>query len=145
MTNSTDLERRYRRLLAFYPQAFRREREDEVISVLLAGATEGQQRPRLGETIDLVANGIRLRLRPLKRPTSWELRHPAPSVLGRIFIGIWLAVLTAFVCQSGSWWGLTLLLPAGLQFYLGFRVAAALERDGEAGGPPSVPPPAVGA
>jgi hypothetical protein len=145
MSNSTDLERRYRRLLALYPRAFRQEREEEVVSVLMAGAKDGQQRPRLGETADLVSNGIGMRLRPLRRPTSWELSHPAPSVLGRIFIGIWLLVLTAFLSQTESLWGLTLLLPAALQFYLGFRVAAALERDGEAGGPPSTPPPAVGA
>lgn len=145
MTNSTDLERRYRRLLAFYPKAFRQEREEEVVSVLMAGAKDGQQWPRLRETTDLVANGIGMRLRPLRRPTSWELSHPAPSVLGRIFIGIWLLVLTAFLSQTESLWGLTLLLPAALQFYLGFRVAAGIERDGETGGPPSVRPPGLGA
>jgi hypothetical protein len=37
------------------------------------------------------------------------------------------------------------LLPAALQFYLGFRVAAGIERDGETGGPPSVRPPGLGA
>jgi hypothetical protein len=31
MTGSTRLERRYRRLLAFYPKAFRREREQEIL------------------------------------------------------------------------------------------------------------------
>jgi hypothetical protein len=140
MNDSTHLERRYRRLLAFYPTAFRQEREEEMLAVLMAGASEGQQRPRLAETMDLVANGIRLRLRPLKRPTDWELRHPAPSVLGRIFIGIWLTVLTAFLCQTESLWGLLLLLPAALNFYLGLRVAAAVERDGEPRGPSESPP-----
>jgi hypothetical protein len=37
MTDSAHLERRYRRLLAFYPKAFRREHEQEIVSVLMAG------------------------------------------------------------------------------------------------------------
>jgi hypothetical protein len=49
MSASKTLERRYRRLLAFYPRAFRREHEQEILSVLLAGAAEGQRRPRLAE------------------------------------------------------------------------------------------------
>jgi hypothetical protein len=38
MTESTGLERRYRRLLAWYPRPFRREQEEEVLAVLMAGA-----------------------------------------------------------------------------------------------------------
>ncbi len=37
MTDSTALERHYRRLLALYPKAFRREHEQEMLSVLIAG------------------------------------------------------------------------------------------------------------
>jgi hypothetical protein len=54
MSDSVDLERRYRRLLAGYPRAFRREHEQEILSVLMAGADEGQQRPRLGEAANLI-------------------------------------------------------------------------------------------
>jgi len=45
MSNSTDLQRRYRRLLAFYPHAFRREHEQEILSVLMDDAEPGQRRP----------------------------------------------------------------------------------------------------
>jgi hypothetical protein len=38
MTDSTHLERRYRRLLAFYPKVFWGEHEQEILSVLMAGA-----------------------------------------------------------------------------------------------------------
>ena len=38
MTDSSPLERRYRRVLACYPKAFRRESEDEILAVLLATA-----------------------------------------------------------------------------------------------------------
>ena len=48
MSDSADLERRYRQLLACYPRAFRREHEQEILAVLMAGADEGQQRPRAG-------------------------------------------------------------------------------------------------
>jgi hypothetical protein len=38
------LEHRYRRLLAWYPAAFRHEQEDEMLAVLMAGARPGQRR-----------------------------------------------------------------------------------------------------
>ena len=78
MSDSADLERRYRRLLACYPRAFRREHEQEILSVLMAGADEGQQRPRLGEAADLIRSAIWMRLRPRvprSQPTVlWAVR-----------------------------------------------------------------------
>jgi hypothetical protein len=50
MTASDDLERGYRRLLAWYPRGFRRENEQELLTVLMAGAAAGQRRPRLAES-----------------------------------------------------------------------------------------------
>jgi len=58
------LERRYRRLLACYPRAFRRENEEEILAVLLACAQQGQQRPGLAASADLIKGAIRARLRP---------------------------------------------------------------------------------
>ena len=40
MTETGGLERRYRRLLAWYPRPFRREQGDEMLAVLMAGARE---------------------------------------------------------------------------------------------------------
>lgn len=57
------LERRYRRLLAWYPAAFRREQEDEMLAVLMAGAREGQRRPGLVESADLIRNALVMRVR----------------------------------------------------------------------------------
>ena len=78
MSDSAILERRYRRLLACYPRAFRREHEQEILSVLMAGADEGQQRPRLGEAFDLTRSAIWMRLRPgvpRSQPTVfWAVR-----------------------------------------------------------------------
>jgi hypothetical protein len=57
------LERRYRGLLAWYPAAFRREQEEEMLAVLLAGARRGQRRPGLPESIDLIRGAIVARAR----------------------------------------------------------------------------------
>jgi hypothetical protein len=62
------LEWGYRRLLACYPRAYRRENEEEILGVLLACAGNGQQRPRLAETADLLKGALWMRLRPARRP-----------------------------------------------------------------------------
>jgi hypothetical protein len=62
MSDSADLERRYRRLLAGYPRAFRGEHEQEILAVLMAGAGEGQRRPGLGEAANLVKYALWMRL-----------------------------------------------------------------------------------
>jgi hypothetical protein len=41
-----------RRLLTLYPKRFRREREEEMVSVLMAGARDGQGWPRPVEVGD---------------------------------------------------------------------------------------------
>ena len=64
MNSSAALERGYRRLLAWYPRAFRAEREDEILAVLMAGAEQGQRRPRLTEAADLIKNAVVIRLFP---------------------------------------------------------------------------------
>lgn len=74
MTDSTQLERRYRRLLAWYPRAFRCEHEDEMLVVLMAGASSGRRRPGLADSADLIRNATWMRIRP------W-VQRPAPTVV----------------------------------------------------------------
>ncbi len=64
MNSSASLERGYRRLLAFYPRAFRRENEEEILAVLLATADADQRRPGLAVSADLIRSGLLMRLRP---------------------------------------------------------------------------------
>jgi hypothetical protein len=64
VTDSSHVERRYRRLLAWYPRAFRREHEEEILWVLMAGAEDGRWRPGLAESADLLRNAVCMRLRP---------------------------------------------------------------------------------
>jgi hypothetical protein len=63
MTGPAGLERGYRRLLAAYPQSFRREQEEEVLAVLMAGASAGQRWPGLAEAADVIRSGLGMRLR----------------------------------------------------------------------------------
>jgi hypothetical protein len=60
MTGSPKLERRYRRVLACYPKAFRRESGEEILAVLLATAAEGQRRAGLAESADLIRGALRM-------------------------------------------------------------------------------------
>ena len=63
MTDQEHLERAYRRLLAWYPRAFREEHGQEILAVLMAGALDGQRRPGLAESADLIRCGLWMRLR----------------------------------------------------------------------------------
>lgn len=63
MTGLAGPERGYRRLLAVYPQAFRREQEEEMLGVLMAGASPGQRWPGLAEAADVIRSGLGMRLR----------------------------------------------------------------------------------
>jgi hypothetical protein len=66
MTELTGLERRYRRLLAWYPRAFRELYAEEMITVMMAGASQGQERPRARESLNVLRNAIRAWLRPAR-------------------------------------------------------------------------------
>jgi hypothetical protein len=57
------LEQRYRRLLAWYPTAFRRDQAEEMLAVLMAGAPAGRRRPRPAETIDVLRSALGMRAR----------------------------------------------------------------------------------
>ncbi|MEU6781566.1 hypothetical protein ABZ912_20360 [Nonomuraea angiospora] len=64
----TPLERRYRRLLAWYPKDHRARHEEEMLAVLLAASAPGQSRPVGRDAFDLVRGGLAIRLRRVARP-----------------------------------------------------------------------------
>jgi hypothetical protein len=64
MTDQANLERRYRRLLVCYPRAFRQEKGQEILVVLMACSPKGQRRPGLAASSDLIRSGLWMRLRP---------------------------------------------------------------------------------
>jgi hypothetical protein len=124
MNDDPRLERRYRRLLACYPAAFRREHEREILAVLMAGARKGQRWPRPAEVFDLLrsANSMRVQSR-LRSFWAWEYGHWRVIVPVRILSGIWLLALTVILYGYGigGWWGVLLLPAAGLHFYVAYR------------------------
>ena len=100
MTRTTALDRRYQRLLACYPREFRREHEQEMLGVLMAGVREDQRRPGFAESVDLAAGALRMRLRPRGAP-------PPRSVLGAVRLMsagalLELAALITIVASSSS-------------------------------------------
>jgi hypothetical protein len=124
MNDDSDLERRYRRLLACYPAAFRRAHEHEMLSVLMAGAEHGQRWPRVAEVADLLRSATSMRMRTrLRTSWAWEYRHRRVMVPVRVLIGIWLVALTAILYGYGlgGWWGVLLVPAAALHFYVAYR------------------------
>lgn len=124
MTDTAELERRYRRLLRCFPARYRREHEQEILSVLMARATDGQRRPGLADSADLVMSAIFMRWRAITRQPRWrwERRHPRLIIRVRVVIGIWLLVVAGILLGQGYWWGVLILLPAALHFYLAYRI-----------------------
>ncbi len=90
MTESAALERRYRRLLAWYPRESRREQEDEMVAVLMAGARKGQRRPGLRETADVIRSALGMRLlralRPGRQNRRWTDALALFSVVAPVFV-----------------------------------------------------------
>jgi hypothetical protein len=85
------LERRYRLLLRAYPPAWRREREQEILGVLMAGAPAGRRRPTAGEAADLLLRGMQARLK--RGASTWR----ADWGQGARVAGVVLAVMLGAV------------------------------------------------
>jgi hypothetical protein len=129
MSDPAELERRYRRLLRCFPGRYRREHEQEILSVLMAGAREGQRRPGLADSADLVTSAALMRWRELTRQPrwQWERRHWRLIARVRVAIGIWLLIVGALILGAGYWWGALMVLPAALHFYLAYRLRHAAQ------------------
>ena len=88
MTDQEHLERAYRRRLAWYPREFRDGNGPEILAVLMAGARDGQRRPGLAGSADLIRGGLWMRLRP-SAPRS------APAVQAAVWLMCAGAAITA--------------------------------------------------
>jgi hypothetical protein len=100
MSGGVGLERGYRRLLACYPRRFRDEHGEELLAVLLADASDGQHRPGVLESADLVRNGLGMRLRPdVSRSArqDWSDALAAYSLAAPVLL--LLTTVTAFLLQ----------------------------------------------
>ena len=138
MTDPQRLERGYRRLVALFPRAFRRESEDEIVAVLLATAREGQQRVGLAEAADLIRGALRMHRGPrLPRALLIAVRlgyaGAAAELAVLIALLVTLASLTSATIRSNpdftlAQWRAVLLLAhlpaaeAGVPILLGLWV-----------------------
>jgi hypothetical protein len=101
------LERRYRRLLALYPAAWRARHDDEVLAVLLECAPPGRARPSWRDACDLVAHALMERLRGVRRsPTADDVRSGvalAAIAALAVLAALSLQQLVAIAPSAGSW------------------------------------------
>jgi hypothetical protein len=108
MTGEGALERRYRRLLAWYPAAHRRTYGEEMVGVLIAAAPEGSRRPGLAGGFDLIRGGLRARFQSSLRwlaGTDWPdalavCSVAVPVILLGYFIAEWLYYLHASIVAA---------------------------------------------
>ena len=84
MTGAAELERRYRRLLAWYPEPFRSEHEDEMLAVLMAGARPGQRRPGLMDSADVIWSALGMRLRAVRSGPAYRELADAMAVFSLV-------------------------------------------------------------
>jgi hypothetical protein len=61
----------------------------------------------------------------LRGPHDHNHRRTVAHV--RFGVGLWLLALAAYLCYSGVWWGLLLVAPAALHFYLGYRLQRSVQ------------------
>ncbi|WP_433721783.1 hypothetical protein ACQP2Y_41340 [Actinoplanes sp. CA-051413] len=83
------LEIRYRRLLAIYPPAHRHAYEEEMVTVLMEGASPGQRRPALGEAVDLLRAGLLARLgrgAQSMRTSAWRDAAAVAALLSAVLL-----------------------------------------------------------
>ena len=98
MSESSELERRYRRLLACYPRAFRRENSEEILAVLLACAQDGQRRPGFAASADLIRGAVRMRLRLAGQP-PWAVQTAIRLMYAGLAVQV-AALITLVVTAS---------------------------------------------
>jgi 1,4-dihydroxy-2-naphthoate octaprenyltransferase len=56
---------------------------------------------------------------------SWDLRHRKSSLVIRLLLAVWIAVIVVVLCATGRWWGLVFVVPLVLDLYLLRRILAA--------------------
>jgi len=142
MNGEGPLERRYRRLLAWYPAEHRRVHAEEMVGVLLASARNGQRRPSLADTLDLIKGGIQTRLRPARYDgldDGWRDTLAIASIATPAMIAMLYAVIfawTAYHRVSDPAAGLPVAMTAVL---VGWRCLSCCLRSLRSGGSGALP------
>lgn len=53
---------------------------------------------------------------------NWDLQHRKSSLVIRLLLAIWIAVIIVVLCATGRWWGLVFTIPLILDLYLVLRI-----------------------
>lgn len=127
MNESTELERAYRRLISCYPRSFRRENEEEIMTVLLATAPTGQRRPGVAESADLIRGAVRMRM-GLSRTPHTVLNAARLMYLGAVaelgvLIVLWLTEGSIRAAVSHRYPQLTAAQLGGLNTLFTFELS----------------------
>jgi hypothetical protein len=125
MSADANLERHYRRLLAWYPRDFRHAYEDEMIGVAMSASSPEQRRPRFREAVDLVGSGLRTRLRTgltLRADDAWASAAAAFAFVGAVGV----AILSAYSLLQQLAWSARAPLSFGDRPYSHGAIALAL-------------------
>jgi hypothetical protein len=56
---------------------------------------------------------------------NWDLRHRKLSLVIRLLLAVWIALVVVVLGASGRWWGLVFVVPLVLDLYLLRRILAA--------------------
>lgn len=56
---------------------------------------------------------------------NWDLRHRKSSLVIRLLLAVWIAVIVVVLCATRRWWGLVFVVPLLLDLYLLRRILAA--------------------
>ena len=102
------LERRYRRLLALYPPAWRHARLEEVLGVLLECAEPERRRPGVRDAANLIGHALAERIRLSSRmPVSSDERRRGAALAGIVAFGLLAAIsvlqLAVLVPDPQAW------------------------------------------
>jgi hypothetical protein len=56
---------------------------------------------------------------------NWDLRHRKLSLVLRVLLAVWIAVIVVVLCATGRWWGLVFVVPLIFDLYLLQRILSA--------------------
>jgi hypothetical protein len=123
------LERRYRRLLGWYPHAYRAANADDMLGVALARSAPGRRWPEPGEAVNLIVSGIGERLGGMLRPPDRRDTAAVLAIAGPLLLAagamrtaaspfLFMPAIPALVTQQrmlvtavafAAWWALVAL------------------------------------
>jgi len=133
------LERRYLRLLRCYPPSHRAFHREEMLGVLLDTARPGQRTPGLGQTVNLAACGLAIRVRRIPGWLAADAGQDALAVVSLtapavvlILLALQQAAITACasarapVCAGAPVWLLVPVLPSLAESVVGLAWLAVV-------------------